>query len=184
MRLVPVKRQSLAAARGTTSFEGLFLGFSFFLMASAVMLIILLFRLGAEGRAAELGVLAGVGIGPSRVGRLWLAEAAVIALLGASVGIVLGIGYAQLMIHGLTTWWVAATVTPFLELHVAGDSLVVGLLVGAAVSLVAMFWSLRRLLHLPVRQLLTGDRSRRPQSHWSKSQRRFVRSRRRSRELG
>ena len=41
--------------------EGLFLGFSFFLMVSAVMLIALLVRLGVESRCSEVGLLSAVG---------------------------------------------------------------------------------------------------------------------------
>ena len=157
MALVQAKAQGLAASRGTTAFEGLFLGFSFFLMASAVMLIALLFRLGVEGRAAEVGLLSAVGVGARNLRRLWLSEAAVVALLGALVGCAAGIGYARLMIHGLTTWWVAATVTPFLELHVTASSLAIGCVIGAFVALLTIVWSLRKLLRLPARQLLAGD---------------------------
>ena len=63
MTFLPVKAQGLAASAGTTPFEALFLGFSFFLIAAAVMLIALLFQLGIEQRASELGTLAAVGIG-------------------------------------------------------------------------------------------------------------------------
>ncbi len=157
MKLLPVKQQGLAAARGTTSFEGLFLGFSFFLMASAVMLIALLFRLGAESRAAEVGILAATGWGARRLGRVWLGEAAVVAMLGAVAGVLGAIAYAAIMVHGLTTWWVAATVTPFLKLHVSLRSLASGFAIGMIVSLVTIAWSLRRLLRIPPRQLLTGD---------------------------
>ena len=94
MKLLPVKQQGLAAARGTTSFEGLFLGFSFFLMASAVMLIALLFRLGAENRAAEVGILAATGWSAKRLRRVWLGETAIVALLGAVAGVLGGIAYA------------------------------------------------------------------------------------------
>lgn len=154
---LPVKLQGLQAARGTTSFDGLFLGFSFFLMASAVLLIALLFRLGIEGRAAEVGVLAAVGYGAARLRRLLLGEAAVVALVGALVGTLAGIAYAQLMIHGLSTWWVAATVTPFLKLHVVPRSLVIGYAIGVIVALATTAWSLRKTIKLPVRQLLAGD---------------------------
>ena len=57
MTFLPVKQLGLAAASGTTPFDFLFLGFSFFLMASAVMLIALLFQLGVEQRVRELGTL-------------------------------------------------------------------------------------------------------------------------------
>ncbi len=49
----PVKRQGLAASAGTTPFGVLFLCFSFFIIAAAVMLVALLFRLGIEQRAIQ-----------------------------------------------------------------------------------------------------------------------------------
>ena len=58
----PVKRQGLEAAVGTTPFEVLFLAFSSFLLASSAILAALLFRLGIERRAAELGILLAVGL--------------------------------------------------------------------------------------------------------------------------
>jgi ABC-type antimicrobial peptide transport system permease subunit len=159
MKWIPIREQGLTAARGTTSFEGLFLGFSFFLMASAVMLIALLFRLGAENRAAEVGILAAVGWDPLRVRRIWLVEAALVAVAGAIVGAIAGVAYAKLMIHGLTTWWVAAVVTPFLRLHVNPLSLAIGTAVGVIVSLITIWWSLRKFTKLAPRQLLAGDTS-------------------------
>lgn len=157
MRLLPIREQGLAASRGTTAFEGLFIGFSFFLMASAVMLVALLFRLGAEDRANELGVLATVGWNTATLRRAWLSEAAMVALIGALVGVAAGIAYAKLMIYGLSTWWVAATVTPFLSLHVTPTSLGVGFTIGILVALATIAWSLRKMLQIPARQLLTGD---------------------------
>ncbi len=157
MRWLPIKLQGLQAAAGTTSFEGLFLGFSFFLMASAVLLISLLFRLGIEGRTAEVGVLAAMGYSPGRLRRLLLGEATVIAVAGAAVGTLAGVAYAKLMIHGLSTWWVAATVTPFLKLHATPTSLVLGFVIGVVVALATTAWSLRTTIRLPVRQLLAGD---------------------------
>lgn len=159
MKWLPVREQGLAAARGTTSFEGLFLGFSFFLMAAAVLLIVLLFRLGAESRAAEIGLLAAVGWSAKRVRRLWFVEAAIVAMVGAAIGALAGIAYAGLMIHGLTTWWVAAVVTPFLRLHVNPASIAIGAAIGVLVSLLTIAWSLRKFTKLPPRQLLAGDTS-------------------------
>ncbi len=157
MTLLPVKRRSLHAARGTTAFAGLFLGFSFFLMASAVMLIALLVRLGIETRASEIGLLSAIGWSCGKLRQLLLGEAAVVVLIGAALGIASSVGYARLMIHGLTTWWVAATVTPFLKLHVLPQSLAVGAASGGLVALVTIWWALRKLVKLPARQLMSGD---------------------------
>lgn len=157
MSLLEVRRNAYAAASGTTPFDGLFLGFSFFLMASAVMLTALLFRLGIEQRAREVGLLAALGTPLKKLRRLLLAEAALVAAVGAALGVLLGVGYARLMVHGLNTWWVAATAEPFLRLHVTARSLVIGFAVGVLVALATIAWSLRRFSKLPARQLLAGD---------------------------
>ncbi|HEY3395893.1 MAG TPA: ABC transporter permease, partial [Lacipirellulaceae bacterium] len=96
MRFMPVKAQGLAASQGTTPFDWLFLGFSFFLMASAVMLIAILFQLGVEQRARELGTLAAVGVGRRSITRLLGREGLVVAAIGAALGVAIGILYAWL----------------------------------------------------------------------------------------
>ncbi|NOY29996.1 MAG: FtsX-like permease family protein, partial [Planctomycetes bacterium] len=157
LTLLSVKRQGLLAARGTTAFEGLFLGFSFFLMASAVMLIALLVKLGIESRCSEVGLLSAVGWEVRKLLRLLLGEAVGVVFVGTLLGVVGGIVYARLMIHGLTTWWVAATVTPFLSLHITNSSLALGATIGLLVALVTVWAALRKLIQLPARQLLSGD---------------------------
>ena len=157
MSVLPAKQQALDAATGTTPFDGLFLGFSFFLMASAVMLVALLYRLGVEQRAREVGLLQAVGMPAKRVRRLLALEACLVAAAGATLGAAGGVGYARLMIYGLNTWWVGATAAPFLELHVTTRSVAIGLSAGLAVALATIVWSLRRFARLPARQLLAGD---------------------------
>jgi len=155
----PIKRKAIEAASGTTPFEGLFIGFSFFIIAAAVMLTSLLFRLGIEQRATEIGVLLAVGLGLKRVRRLLLAEGLVVAAVGALAGIGLGVGYAWLMLAGLRTLWLDAVTVPFLELFVTPKSLAVGYLVGVLVSLATIALALRALQRLPVRRLLGGQAS-------------------------
>ena len=63
---IPIKRLGLAAAGGTTPFDALFIGFSFFIMVSALMLVSLLFRLNVDQRASEIGILRAVGMRGAR----------------------------------------------------------------------------------------------------------------------
>ncbi|MEM9658447.1 MAG: FtsX-like permease family protein, partial [Planctomycetota bacterium] len=84
-------------------------------------------------------------------------EAAIVAVLGASVGAILGVEYARVMVYGLNNWWVAATSAPFIELHASSRSLLVGWGVGVAAALASLAWTLRQLTRLPVKQLLSGD---------------------------
>lgn len=155
----PVKRQGLAAARGTTDFNQLFLGFSFFIIASAVMLVALLFRLGIERRASEIGTLLAIGFSLGRVRLLLLAEGLAVALAGGLLGSACGVGYAWLMLAGLRSpgWWLAAVTTPFLHLYVTAPSLATGFASGVAVSLLAIVWGLWRMSRVSVRRLLANQ---------------------------
>jgi len=152
----PIKRQSLAASSGTTPFGGLFLGFSFFIISAALMLIVLLFRLGIEQRTREIGVLLASGISRRRTTLFYLAEGAVVATVGSALGVVGGAGYAWLMLAGLRTWWLDAVVTPFLQLYISPTSLVIGGFSSALVSLLAIAVAIRFTRQLSIRQLLSG----------------------------
>ena len=155
--LQPVKQQALAASVGTTSFSQLFLGFSLFIIAAAVMLVALLFRLGVDTRAVEIGVLLALGVDRRRIGRMLAVEGLIVAMLGSLVGTLLGVGYAALMLHGLRTWWLAAVVTPFLRLYVTPVSLAVGFATGLAVAVLVILFSVRRVGRLSTRRLMAGE---------------------------
>src|SRR5205814_1827324 len=65
-----VRQRLLNASRGGTDFGGLFLGFSSFLIAAALILVGLLVRLNLDRRASEIGLLLATGIDIRRVRRL------------------------------------------------------------------------------------------------------------------
>jgi len=153
--LQPIKARGLAASAGTTAFNSLFLGFSFFLIAAAVMLVALLFRLGVEQRASEIGVLLAIGWTARRVRQLLVGEGLIVAALGGLVGVAAGVGNAWLMLAGLRTWWLDAITTPFLTLYITPASLAIGYAAGVGVSLLAVLWALWQLRHVTVRRLLS-----------------------------
>lgn len=157
----PVKRQGLLAAQGTTDFNQLFLGFSFFIIASAVMLVMLLFRLGMERRASEVGTLLATGFSLRQVRGLLLLEGTLVAMAGGALGLAVGAGYAWLMLAGLRSpgWWLAAVTTPFLHLYVTTRSFVIGYASGVIVSSLAVVWTLWRMSGLSVRRLLANQAS-------------------------
>jgi ABC-type antimicrobial peptide transport system permease subunit len=157
----PVKRQGLAAASGTTPFNLLFLGFSMFIIAAAMMLVGLLFRLGAERRAREIGILEAVGYSQRHVRRLIGSEGLLVAALGGLAGVGLGLFYAWLMLAALRSprFWLEAVGSPFLHLHVTPLSLVVGYASGVLVSLVAIALAVWRMGRQSIRGLLAGQSS-------------------------
>lgn len=154
-----VKRRGLQASSGTTPFDGLFLGLSMFIIAAALMLVSLLFRLGVEQRLSELGVLLASGFRQRRVGRVFLTEGVLVAGIGGALGILLGVGYAWLMLVGLTTVWVEAIATPFLEFHWTPRSLLLGFASGVLASSATIFFAVRSAARQPINQLLAGRTS-------------------------
>ena len=157
MNLVAIKRRGLEASAGSTPFDVLFLALSMFVIGSALILVSLLFRLGLQQRASEVGLLQATGFNRKQIRRLWLSEMTVVSLVGALIGVILGIGYASLMIWGLSTWWVGAISRPFLTLNISPLSLAIGLFSGLLICVLTIAWSLRRTRNQSVHGLLSGQ---------------------------
>ncbi len=155
--MTPLRSNQMRAASGTTPFDMLFLSLSFFVIISALLLVSLLFRLGIEQRADQLGLLAAMGWSPKKIHGLLMREAALTSLIGSSIGIGLGFGYAYLMILGLKTWWVGAVSTPFLQFHWTPLSVAIGFLAGVIVTWFSTVVSIRRLIRMPATRLLRGQ---------------------------
>src|SRR5262249_1814737 len=126
LRFEPVRAQALAAASEAQDFGGLFLGFSFFLILAALILMALLFQFGLEQRTTEVGTLLALGFTPKQVRRLLLWEGGALALLGGVIGAFAGTGYARAMVHGLTTVWRDAVASSTLSYHATPSTLLLG----------------------------------------------------------
>ncbi len=152
----PVKAQGLASSKGATDFSGLFVGFSFFLIISAALLVGLLFRLGVEQRGREIGMLLAVGFPLRKVRRQFMSEGAVLAVIGALLGTGGALFYTWLLMTGLRTWWLAAVGSPFLFLHVTPASLATGFGSSLLVIFLSIWIGLRKLSKIPPPALLAG----------------------------
>jgi putative ABC transport system permease protein len=157
LAVLPVREQGLAASRGATNFGEYFVYFSFFLVASALVLAVLFFRLGVEQRAREVGLLRAVGFSTPRVRRLFAAEGLLLAIAGSAIGIAGAIGYGALMMAGLRGWWSGAVGTTALTLHVSPLSLAAGAAGAIAAAMGCIWWTLRSLSRISERSLLAGD---------------------------
>src|SRR5262249_48094081 len=90
----PVYDRALRAVEQSQPFGQLFIGFSFFLIIAALLLMALLFAFSLEQRAAEIGTLLAIGFTPKRVRQLLLAEGVALALIGALIGVMGGLAYS------------------------------------------------------------------------------------------
>ncbi len=154
--VTPVRAMALDASVGATDFGEYFTYFSFFLVVSALLLASLFFRLGVEQRLREIGALQAFGFSRSHIRALFWYEASVLAVAGGALGAAGAVGYAQVIMYGLRTWWVDAVGTTLLRLHVTAEMLAAGAVGGVLAALVTIALSLRALRTASPRSLLTG----------------------------
>ena len=155
-RELPLREQQLRAASGTTPFDALFLSLSFFVIAAALILVALLFRLTIERRAEHWGLLMASGWTRSKVRRLLLIESGIVAAIGSALGVALGVGYAYALLAGLKSWWVGAISVSFLDFYIRPSSLWIGWLAGLLVSLATTWIVTRQLRRSSIARLLKG----------------------------
>jgi putative ABC transport system permease protein len=163
LRFEPVREQALKAAQQSQDFGQLFLGFSIFLVASALLLMAMLFQFGLEQRATEIGTLLALGFTPKQLRRLLLAEGVVLAMCGGALGAFGGLLYAKAMLWALTTVWRSAVSTEALSFHASAPTLITGFAAGTLVAAAAIWLALRKQARQPVASLLAGELQTRAQ---------------------
>ncbi len=154
LRFEDVGEQARNAAANGQDFGGLFIGFSFFLVVSSLLLTAMLFRFGLEQRAQEIGALLAMGWPVPRVQRLFLREGIWLAILGAILGAVGGAGYGRAVIYGLNTLWKDAVAGAGLEFHLTPGAVLGGILGSVVMAAITLWFTLRSAVSRPARELL------------------------------
>jgi putative ABC transport system permease protein len=160
------RAQALEASKGATDFGEYFVYFSFFLMAAALLLAALFFRLSVEQRLREIGTLRAMGFPDATIRNVFLMEGAVLALGGCVVGMAGAAGYGALVMLGLRTSWSGAVGTKLLSLHVTPSALAMGSAAGFGVALLCIWWTLRGLRRSTPRGLIAGRRTESKAPAW------------------
>ena len=159
MMLIDLRAGTNASSKGSTDFGEYFLYFSFFLVVSALLLLVLFFQFGIEQRTREIGMLRAVGWPGAAVRRLFLLEGGLTSVLGSILGVPLGIAYSAAILYGLRTIWKSAVGTQDLTLHVSPAALLTGWLMGLVFAIVTIIFTVRSLRKKSPRELLLGSRS-------------------------
>jgi ABC-type lipoprotein release transport system permease subunit len=157
LRFQPVRQEALKSVDQAQDFGQLFLGFSLFLVVSALLLMALLFQFSLEQRASEIGILLSLGFTPRKVRRLLLFEGVVLAVIGGVLGASGGLLYAKAMLWALNTVWHSAVAGTELSFYATLPTLVLGLCASAIVAVITIWVTLRRQARQPARELLTGE---------------------------
>jgi len=152
----PVREPALAAGREPMDFGQLFLGFSLFLIVAALLLTAMLFVFNLEQRTAETGLLRAIGLAPGRLRLLVLGEGLAIAALGTALGVIGGIAYTKLALHGLETVWHGAVGAAHFRYHAEPGSLATGAAASLAAAFLAMVLVQRGQMRRTPVELLAG----------------------------
>lgn len=152
----PIRARLQTASKGGTDFGGLFLGFSVFLIAAALMLVGLLFRLTLDRRAKEVGLLLASGYPVSIVCRLMLLEGLALAIGGSMLGLSIGVAYNHLLLAILEELWPDEEIASLLQPYATPQSFVVGFSLTVIMSVFAIWMSMRKLVQVPPPALLRG----------------------------
>jgi len=156
-QFLSLQEEGINASKGSTDFGMLFSSLSIFIILAAATLVGAIFAIGATQRSREIGILQAVGFKIAQIRRRFLLEGILIATIGSLFGCLLAIGYAKLMIYGLKTWWLPAIGTPFINLHISGWSLMIGILATIVVVMYFIRGVVKRLGKAPTAVLLSGE---------------------------
>jgi putative ABC transport system permease protein len=163
LAFAPVRARALQSVGQSQDFGELFLGFSIFLVVSALLLVGLFFQLNLERRSAELGTLLALGFTASMLRRLLILEGLALAVLGSMIGVLGGLAFAKGMLWGLGTIWKSAVgVDQVLAFHLAPRSPALGLLASILASTLAIWLTLRKQVRRSVVRLLSGAHEETP----------------------
>ena len=153
---ISLRAEGLKSSQGSSDFGMLFSSMSGFIIIAVALVVGTVFRLGVEQRSREIGILQAVGYRVSQIRRRFLYEGVNITIVGSILGCLLAIGYAQLMIYGLKTWWLPAIGTPFLQLHISILSLLIGSFISFVVVMFSIYRTVGRLGNISTVSLLAG----------------------------
>jgi len=153
----PVRERALAAVDQSLDFGQLFLGFSLFLIVSALILTGLLFGFGIEQRRQEIGTLRALGFREQRIRRLLLREGMSVAVRGTILGLAGGVAYTKATLWGLTTIWRDAVGGTELRYHAEPHTFWIGALASVFLAGLVIWLAVRRQVKQPVRYLMASS---------------------------
>ncbi|MDR3194618.1 MAG: ABC transporter permease [Tannerella sp.] len=140
------REAALKAARNGVDFSSLFLSLGFFIILSAFLLMLVPLSEMMYRRKDEIRLLAALGYPRKRILRLFLREAAPVALLASLPGIAAGVCYTWLVLILLGSLWKGATHTGGFILFPDVPVLLAGTIVSLGIALLLLRITIARSL--------------------------------------
>lgn len=142
-----VKNEGLTAARNGTDFGQLFMGLSFFILASGILLTSLFLVFNMERRSAQINTLIALGYPSHIILKIFLFEGFLLSFFGSLLGILLSVIYNNLVFIGLNQVWYDVVRTEVLDTVIKPVTLFIGFFISLFIANLTIFITLRRFLH-------------------------------------
>ena len=142
IQIIHPRDKAVYAAMNGVDFSGLFLALGFFIIVSAMLLMLIPVSEMLHQRRHEIELLKALGYTRKRITRMFWREAAPVVLLSSIIGVVAGLLYTGLIMWLLGNVWKGATHTGGFSVYPSATTLVSGLFIGIALSLWLLYRSI------------------------------------------
>ncbi len=158
IQVIHPRDKGLYAAMNGVDFSGLFLALGFFIIVSALLLMLIPISEMLYQRRNEIDLLKALGYTRKRMARMLWRESAPVVLLASVVGVVAGLLYTSLNLWLLGNVWKGATHTDGFSVYPSAATIASGFFIGILLSLGLLYWTILR--HLKDKKPIAGKKPR------------------------
>lgn len=145
-RVSDIRKESEKAISGSVDFSTLFLSLGFFMIAAAILLLVLSASAYFESKEDQVKACFSLGFSPGKILRLFAAESALVAFAGSLTGTFTGYLVNILITRALNSVWIGAVQTDTLASYAGFGPMATGFLISFFVSMLIMMLRFRRYL--------------------------------------
>nr|WP_321451443.1 ABC transporter permease [uncultured Carboxylicivirga sp.] len=146
IQIIHPKVAGLNAAKNGVDFSGLFLSLGFFIIISALLLLVIPFSEMIYQRSKEMELLKSIGYSRKRIIRMMWRESAPVIIIASLAGVVAGFLYTAIVMWLLGSVWKGATHTEGFAVHINLPTILTGLISGLILSFGLIHWIIVRSL--------------------------------------
>lgn len=146
IQLIYPRESGLYAAKNGVDFSSLFLALGFFIIISAMLLMLVPLSEMIEQRKPEISLLRSLGYPQKRILKIFWQESLPVVLISSVVGVIVGLIYTIIIMWLLGNVWKGATHTDGFSVYPNVVTMIIGLISGIIISLLFLRITLKRLL--------------------------------------
>ena len=144
IQIVYPRQGALVAAKSGVDFSTLFFSLAFFIIISAILLMLVPISEMLWVRRSEIALLKAIGFSKRGIVHLFWRESLLVVVISAVIGVMAGLIYTRLVLFLLGNVWKGATHTQGFELFPNTINIMVGFVVGIMFLLLLLYFYIRK----------------------------------------